>query len=124
LIRIFLSRSVAAPEANDMQQAHEKVSILRPVHSFKQQFNLHGIQYDQNIPPERSHNPTREDGAAAAQTLGSRMVLRTHASSLSHRNSRPPSSTWATHDKENSQALQVSKPHDLLLYEVPTSLEV
>ncbi|CAK9876686.1 unnamed protein product [Sphagnum jensenii] len=111
-------------KANDMQQAHEKVSILQPVHSFKQQFNLHGIQDDQNIPPERSHNPTGEDGAAAAQTLGSRMVLRTHASSLSHRNSRPPSSTWATHDKENSQALQVSKPHDLLLYEVPTSLEV
>ncbi|CAM6026661.1 unnamed protein product [Sphagnum balticum] len=111
-------------KANDMQRAQEKVSILRPVHSFKQQFNLHGIQDDQNIPPERSHNPTGEDGAAAAQTLGSRMALRTHASSLSHRNSRPPSSTWATHDKENSQALQVSKPHDLLLYEVPTSLEV
>lgn len=123
LTRFFLSRSVAAAEANDMQQAHEKVSILQPVHS-KQQFNLHGIHDDQNIPPERSYNPTGEDGAAAAQTLGSRMVLRTHASSLSHRNSRPPSNTWATQDKENSQALQVSKSNDLLLYEVPTSLEV
>jgi hypothetical protein len=98
-------RSVAAAEVNGLQQVHAKV--LQPVHSFKPQFQLYHTWDEQNIHSERS-NPTGDNGPDT-KILGG-MVSRTPTSGLSYKNSSPTSTSlasWAIHEKENLQTLQV-----------------
>ncbi len=98
-------RSVAAAEVNGLQQVHAKV--LQPVHSFKPQFQLYHTWDEQNIHSERS-NPTGDNGPDT-KILGG-MVSRTSTSGLSYKNSSPTSTSldsWAIHEKENLQTLQV-----------------